>query len=143
MCGRYGMSNRSVFAILGRIAEERIIEAQRRGEFDNLPGHGKPLQLEDDSHVPEDLRLAYKVLKNANCLPPELELTKEILTTEQMLGRITDEGEKYLQLKKLNFLVMKLNMMRKVPVSWEENQRYLEKIVEKLGGGKKKRSQKR
>ena len=137
------MSNRSVFAVLGRIAEERIIEAQRRGEFDNLPGHGKPLQLEDDSHIPEDLRLAYKVLKNANCLPPELELKREILATEQMLGRITDEGEKYLQLKKLNFLVMKLNMMRKSPVSWEENQRYLEKIGEKLGGGKERRSQKR
>jgi hypothetical protein len=137
------MAMTSVFTVLGRIAEERIVEAQRRGEFDNLPGHGKPLQLEDDSHIPEDLRLAYKVLKNANCLPPELELKKEILTTEQVLGRITDEGEKYLQLKKLNFLVMKLNMMRKVPVSWEENQRYLEKIGEKLGGGKEKRNRKR
>jgi hypothetical protein len=137
------MSSKNVFAVFGRIAEERILEAQRRGDFDNLPGHGKPLQLEDDSHVPEDLRLAYKVLKNADCLPPELELKKEILTTEQMLGRITDEGEKYKQLKRLNFLVMKLNMLRKVPVSWEENQRYLDKIVEKLGSGKEKRTQKR
>jgi hypothetical protein len=137
------MSSKDVFAVFGRIAEERILEAQRRGEFDNLPGHGKPLQLDDDSHVPEDLRLAYKVLKNADCLPPELELKKEILTTEQMLGRITDEGEKYKQLKRLNFLVMKLNMMRKVPVSWEENQRYIDKIAEKLGGGKDKRTQKR
>ncbi len=137
------MSTRNVFAVLGRIAEERIIEAQRRGEFDNLPGHGKPLQLEDDSHIPEDLRLAYKVLKNANCLPPELELKREILTVEQMLGRISDEREKYLQLKKLNFLVMKLNIMRKVPVSWEENQRYFEKVAAKLGGAKERRSQKR
>jgi hypothetical protein len=137
------MSSKDVFAVFGRIAEERILEAQRRGEFDNLPGHGKPLQLDDDSHVPEDLRLAYKVLKNADCLPPELELKREILTAEQMLGRITDEGEKYKQLKKLNFLVMKLNIMRKVPVSWEENQRYMDKIVEKLGGGKDKRRQKR
>ena len=137
------MSSQDVFAVFGRIAEERLLEAQRRGEFDNLPGYGKPLQLDDDSHVPEDLRLAYKVLKNADCLPPELELKKEILTTEQMLGRITDEGEKYKQLKRLNFLVMKLNMMRKVPVSWEENQRYIDKIAEKLGGGKDKRTQKR
>jgi hypothetical protein len=137
------MSSRDVFAVLTRIAEERILEAQRRGDFDNLPGLGKPLQLDDDSHVPEDLRLAYKVLKNADCLPPELELKKEILTTEQMLGRITDEGEKYKQLKRLNFLVMKLNMMRNVPVSWEENQRYIDKIVEKLGGGTETRTQKR
>ena len=137
------MSSKDVFAVLARIAEERILEAQRQGGFDNLPGHGKPLQLDDDSHVPEDLRLAYKVLKNADCLPPELELKKEILTTEKMLGRITDEGEKYRQLKRLNFLVMKLNMMRKVPVSWEENQRYIDKIVEKLRGGKETRTQKR
>lgn len=137
------MSSESVFAVLGRIAEERILEAQRRGEFENLPGHGKPLQLDDDTHVPEDLRLAYKVLKNANCLPPELELKKEIVATEQMLGRITDEGQKYQQLRRLNFLVMKLNMMRRVPVSWEENQRYLEKIVEKLGGGRGMCTQKR
>ncbi|MGE5312114.1 MAG: DUF1992 domain-containing protein, partial [Nitrospirota bacterium] len=41
------MSSKDVFAVLGRIAEERILEAQRRGEFDNLPGHGKPLQLDD------------------------------------------------------------------------------------------------
>jgi hypothetical protein len=136
------MSSKDVFAVLERIAEERILEAQRRGEFDNLPGHGRPLQLDDDSHVPEDLRLAYKVLKNADCLPPELELKKEIVTTEEMLGRITDEGEKYRQLKRLNFLVMKLNMMRKVPVSWEENQRYLDKIVEKLGAGKEAPTQK-
>jgi hypothetical protein len=136
------MSSKDVFAVLERIAEERILEAQRRGEFDNLPGHGRPLQLDDDSHVPEDLRLAYKVLKNADCLPPELELKKEIVTTEEMLGRITDEGEKYRQLKRLNFLVMKLNMMRKVPVSWEENQRDLDKIVEKLGAGKEAPTQK-
>jgi hypothetical protein len=136
------MSSKDVFAVLERIAEERILEAQRRGEFDNLPGHGRPLQLDDDSHVPEDLRLAYKVLKNADCLPPELELKKEIVRTEEMLGRITDEGEKYRQLKRLNFLVMKLNMMRKVPVSWEENQRYLDKIVEKLGAGKEAPTQK-
>jgi hypothetical protein len=136
------MSSKDVFAVLERIAEERILEAQRRGAFDNLPGHGRPLQLDDDSHVPEDLRLAYKVLKNADCLPPELELKKEIVRTEEMLGRITDEGEKYRQLKRLNFLVMKLNMMRKVPVSWEENQRYLDKIVEKLGAGKEAPTQK-
>ena len=55
-----------------RIIEKRIQEALDRGDFDDLPGRGKPMQIEDDSGVPEDLRLAYKVLKNADCLPPEL-----------------------------------------------------------------------
>ena len=71
-----------------KIIEKRIKEAQKRGEFDNLPGHGEPLEVEDDSHVPEDLRLAYKILKNADCLPPELQLRKEIRQMEDMLDNI-------------------------------------------------------
>ena len=59
-----------------KIVEQRIREAQEKGEFDDLAGHGKPLALEDDRHIPEDLRLAYKILKNAGCLPPEVEEKK-------------------------------------------------------------------
>ena len=51
------------------IAEQRIREACERGAFDSLPGAGKPLELEDDSHIPEDLRMAYKLLKNAGYVP--------------------------------------------------------------------------
>lgn len=125
------MSN--LFAIFDKIAEERIREAIEHGEFDDLPGKGKPLKLEDDSHLPADLRLAYKVLKNANCLPPELELRREIRTTEQLLSGIEDTQEKYKQMKKLNYLVMKLNMTRQGSVALEENQYYYEKVVEKVG----------
>lgn len=130
------MSKRIIFAALERIAEERIREAIQRGEFDNLPGSGKPLKLEDDRHIPDDLRLAYKVLKNADCLPPELELKKEIRTAEELLGLLKDEGEKYRQIKKVNYLIMKLNMMRKGSVQWEEQQRYYEKVVERIGASK-------
>ncbi len=125
------MSN--LFAIFDKIAEERIREAIEHGEFDDLPGKGKPLKLEDDSHLPADLRLAYKILKNANCLPPELELRREIRTTEQLLSGIQDTQEKYKQMKKLNYLVMKLNMTRRGSVALEENQYYYEKVVEKVG----------
>ena len=59
-----------------RIAEERIREAQRAGAFDDLPGKGKPLPLEDWSWLPEDLRISYHVLKNAHVLPPEAEPLK-------------------------------------------------------------------
>ena len=136
------MSKRNVFAALERVAEERIREAVQRGEFENLPGSGKPLELEDDRHIPDDLRLAYKVLKNANCLPPELELKKEIRTAENMLGTLTDEGEKYRQIKKVNYLIMKFNMIRKGSVQWEEQQRYYEKVLEKVGRGKRSSDQK-
>lgn len=127
----------NLFIALDKIAEERIREAMNRGELDNLPGKGEPLDLEDDSHIPEDIRLAYKILKNADCLPPELELRKEIRSTEALLAGIKDTQEKYKQIQKLNFLIMKLNMSRQTSLTMEENQVYYEKIVDKMGSNKK------
>ena len=124
------MSNISL--ILDKIADQRIREAIERGELDNLEGKGQPLNLEDDRHIPEDLRLAYKILKNANCLPQEIELRKEIRNAESMLAGIKDTQEKYRQMKKLNFLIMKLNMMRPVSALIEEGQVYYEKVMDKL-----------
>lgn len=117
---------------LQRIVEERIREAQEKGEFDNLPGRGQPLELEDDSRVPEDLRLAYKILKNAECLPPELHLKKEIRQMEDLLGQVSDEKEKYRLIKKINFMVLKLNMMGKRSPLLEEGELYCKKVEEKL-----------
>jgi hypothetical protein len=116
-----------------KIVEQRIKEALEKGEFDNLPGQGEPLSLEDESRVPEDLRLAYKVLKNADCLPPELELKKEIRQMEDMLENIPDEKEKYRQIKKINYKIMKLNMMGHKSPLLEEKEIYYKKLFEKFG----------
>jgi hypothetical protein len=115
-----------------KIIEQKIQEAVNKGEFDNLPGRGKPLNLEDESRIPEDLRLAYKVLKNANCLPPEIELRKEIRQMEDMLENIPDEKEKYRQIKKINLKIMKLNMMGHTSPLLEEKQVYFGKIIERM-----------
>lgn len=115
-----------------KIIEERILKAQKRGDFDNLEGIGKPLQIQDDRHIPEDLRLAYKILRNADCLPPEIELKKEIQKTEEILAGIEDAAEKYRILKKLNFLIMKLNSMRSSCATREVPQHYLAQIAERL-----------
>ena len=130
------MSTKNILAALDRVAEKQINEAIQRGEFDNLPGSGEPLNLEDDRQIPDDLRLAYKVLRNADCLPPELELKKEIRTAEELLGSLQDESAKYRQIKKINYLIMKLNTMRKGSVQWEEKQLYYEKMAEKVGSRK-------
>ncbi len=114
------------------IAERKIQEAIRNGELDNLPGKGKPLQLDDESGIPEDLRLAYKILKNADCLPPEVELKKEIVRLRDLLEGMEDVDEKYRLMKKLNFQIMKLNLMRPVSPLLEENQVYYEKVVERF-----------
>ncbi|MCP4113527.1 MAG: DUF1992 domain-containing protein [Desulfobacteraceae bacterium] len=125
-----------------KIVEERIQKAIRQGDLDNLDGHGKPLVFEDDSNIAEELRLAYKILKNADFIPPEIELRKEIRQTEELLADMPDTAEKYRAMKKLNFLIMKLNSMRDTPVSLEMPQRYMERMTDrfesKKSAGKRK-----
>ena len=112
-----------------RIVEERILLAQRRGDFDNLPGSGKPIEIEDDRHIPEDLRLSYKILKNAGCIPPEIELKKEILQTQDLLSAMEETSRKYCTLKRLNYLIFKLNCLRKTPIDMEMPQHYASKMA--------------
>jgi DnaJ homologue, subfamily C, member 28, conserved domain len=132
-----GKKYREMLPGFNKIVEERIRMAQKRGLFKNLAGSGKPLALEDDSHIAEELRLAYKILKNADCLPPEVELKKEIEHTEELLGGMQDTAEKYSTLKRLNYLIMKLNAMRHTSINLELPQQYSAKLVEHLETTKK------
>jgi hypothetical protein len=118
------------------IAEERIREAMARGEFANLPGAGKPLHLEDDAMVPEDLRVAYKILKNAGCIPPELELRKEILTLRDLLRTIEEGDAKRDKIQELNYKLLKLNIMTRRTVNLDEFPEYKERILGKMAGRK-------
>jgi hypothetical protein len=74
-----------------RIADNRIREAMEQGEFDNLPGAGQPLNLEEYFSAPEDVRMAHSVLKNANCRPMEVELLHEIARLEQAVASAPDD----------------------------------------------------
>ncbi len=116
-----------------KIVEERILIAQRKGDFDNLEGAGKPLNLDELNGVPEELKLSYKILKNADCLPPELEIKKEICKTEDLLASMDDTAEKYKVMKKLNFLIMKLNSLRKSSIEFEMPEKYLSNLVARFG----------
>lgn len=80
--------------IFERIAEARISDALARGEFDDLPGAGKPLELEDLSRVPPQMRMAYKVLRNADVLPPEAELRREVYSLGKLIDATADEDER-------------------------------------------------
>ncbi|WP_433943223.1 DnaJ family domain-containing protein [Paenibacillus sp. SN-8-1] len=93
------------------LAEQRITEAIDRGELEDLPGKGEPLQLEDLSHIPEDLRIAYKVMKNAGYVPEELTLRGECLQLEDLLQACGDPNEKQRLYKQLNEKTVKLRMM--------------------------------
>lgn len=57
--------------VLALLAERKIREAMAEGQFDDLPGQGRPQVLEDLSHLPEHLRLAYRILKNSGYLEEE------------------------------------------------------------------------
>lgn len=116
-------------AFIEQIAEERIRAAQESGAFDGLPGRGKPLDLEDDAHVPPELRMAWRVLRNAGCLPPELEAEREITNALELLSGLTDEAERYRQMQRLNLMVTRLNESRRRPVFLEAQQFYYDKIV--------------
>ena len=121
-----------MFTGFEKIVEERIAKAQKKGAFDNLEGSGKPLVFDNDQHIAEDLRLAYKILKNADCLPPEIETKKEIQQTELLLSQMTDTKQKYRALKKLNFLIMKLNASRNGSVVFDIPQVYADKMVDRI-----------
>ena len=108
------------------------MEAIDNGLFDNLRGRGKPLKFEDESHIPPELRMAYKILKNADCLPPELELRKEIVQLQDLVASLSDEAEKLKQMRRLNFLVMKLGMSRAVSPELLEHDLYTPKVLERL-----------
>ncbi|MFS0836787.1 DnaJ family domain-containing protein [Paenibacillus sp. 1P03SA] len=98
-------------SFLDSLVEQRIQEAIRNGDFDNLPGKGKPLVLEDWSAVPEDLRLSYKILKNSGFLPEEMQLRKDMLTLEDLLACCHDEEERRKLKKTLNVKKLRFNML--------------------------------
>ena len=86
---------------LDLIAEERIRDAIRAGVFNDLPGAGRPLALDDETLIPEELRIAYRILKNAGCLPPEIETRKESATLRKLVAAATDDAARRRALAKL------------------------------------------
>lgn len=79
-----------MFAALNELIERRIDEARRQGAFDDLPGAGKPMDLDDDRLVPEELRVAFRILKNAGYVPPEVEALRDL---DSMLRVAVDAAE--------------------------------------------------
>lgn len=94
-----------------KIVEELIKKAQERGEFDNLPGKGKPIDLSEYFEMPEDVRVAQSLLKNSGFKSREVELLNEIAQLGQILLAITDEKkkdeiQKQIQEKRVGFSLM-------------------------------------
>src|SRR3954465_2522721 len=74
--------------------EKKIREAIERGEFDNLPGKGRPIDLDAYFNAPEDLRMAFSLLRSNDFVPAEVDMMKELSQLKERLEKSTDETER-------------------------------------------------
>jgi len=96
------------------VSEDKIKRAYKNGEFDNLPGYGKKMKLEDLSSIPEDLRMAYKMMKNAGMIDnEETALKKELLSIEDLLDKCEDDDKRVILQQRLNQKQLRLSQMLK------------------------------
>ncbi|MBS4220249.1 DUF1992 domain-containing protein [Bacillus sp. FJAT-49711] len=95
----------------GGITEERIRKAYEDGEFDNLPGMGKPLPKDTMEGIPNELKMAYRVMKNAGFSPDEMDVKKEIMTIEDLINKTEDEMKKDGLKKELNAKILQYNSL--------------------------------
>jgi hypothetical protein len=94
-----------------KLVEEKIREAMAEGQFDNLAGRGKPLDLSAYFATPEDARLSHSILKNAGIIPEEVQLLREIGALRESLANCADETQKKDINRKIDDLMMKYNLM--------------------------------
>ena len=121
-------------SFFARVVEEKIRAAQEAGVFENLPGKGKPLVLEDWSDVPEDLRISYHVLKNAGVLPPEAQLRKEIHTLQDLLKHVEGEEQRKALAKSIEWKMIHLDLLQRRSLGMEGARYYGKRLVAKFLG---------
>lgn len=118
--------------VLAFIAEQKIAQALAKGDLNSPRWKNRPLPLDDDHLVPDDLKMAYKILKNAGYLPPELETRKEITRLEELIATTTDEHVRLKQMQKLSVLLSKVDAGRGTKANIAEQDAYYQKIVENI-----------
>lgn len=116
------------------IAEGKIKESIEKGEFKDLPGQGKPLQLQDLSHIPEELRVGYTLLKNAGVLPEEMELKKEIISLHKLISSCYDEEYRNSIQRKINEKILRFNIMMEKKAATPALSLYKDKVYQRFGG---------
>lgn len=112
------------------LVEKHISEAQAQGVFDDLPGAGRPLKLDDDAMVPEELRAAYRILKNSGYVPPEVAALRDLREIEHMLERANDDSERSALLARFNALLTRAGALRGRHFAIDND--YFQKVAEKL-----------
>jgi len=99
-------------SIFDLLAEQRIADAIKRGELDNLPGAGRPLDLDDDPLLSPEQRMANRILKNAGVVPAEIGLRREIAALRARLANADNVGHDALR-RRLGFLIAQLGALQR------------------------------
>jgi len=83
------------------LVDIKIKKAIAEGEFDNLPGKGKPIDLTRYYELPEHLRIAYQIIKNSGYVPEEVRLKKEMEILKEKMRNTSSLDEKEKLMKQL------------------------------------------
>jgi hypothetical protein len=94
-----------------KFVEDQIKKAMAEGEFDNLPGKGKPIDLDAYFQTPEDLRICYSILKQGSFVPEEVQMLKDIEALREDLNSCTDEARKNQLSKTISEKVLSFNLL--------------------------------
>ena len=117
------------------IAERKIAEAEREGALKDLPGEGAPLALDDDPLIPEDLRMAYRILKNAGLVPEEISMLREVAQLEALVRDAEPQDAAGSQAaRRLELLRLKLDQAAPGRSSLLLGERYRQRILERMAG---------
>lgn len=100
-----------MYDIFAKIALNKIEEAIDNGEFENLRGQGKPVNLDYLASVPPEMRAAYTILKNSGVVPEEVQLLKEIGELRKEISNCPDSQQRKKLEKKLFDSELKYNLI--------------------------------
>ena len=118
------------------VAEQRIREAMDKGEFDNLPGRGRPLDLDGEANIPEELRMAWKLLKNAGYgaqeSAPEPSGADAPTALAELLSGDPDEQRQVLRLRKSGVLFSRMGLDEGRLQRLESEPEYFSRIVSRI-----------
>jgi len=94
------------------IIRQWVQKVEKTGEIRNVKGFGKPLELNDGYlETPTELRMAYKILKDAGYVPAEIEMLRKLATLREELEKSTDPAEQRALKQKIADTQQKVTMM--------------------------------
>jgi len=121
-----------MIAAISIVAEQRIREAMERGEFENLPSRGRPLDLDEDANVPEELRMAYKLLKNGGYLGEASLKEGPPSSLDNLMRHCPDERFKLRQMLKLNVVESRFVREAGRKPGLDAVEAYRDKVVDRM-----------